>query len=225
MCGVVDRDAVEQLFADLFAAVLDGQDRRTTHQLRQAADHAAAAVVQVVVEAHQAAGAVPVQAQQGFQSGDQRPPLVALRGRAVREGCGGDDAEPAGDLAAAHTGEQALHFDIDAGIDKGGRQPFGEVLQLIGHLRTGAGGQVEVVQLVDKNQLDTGVSGGCADHVHDVGDVRSAGELQAEEAGELHRQHPCRRSRWHGDVEDRQPVPISGITLAGAPFMGAAQLG
>ena len=100
MGGVVDRDAVEQLLADLFAAVLDGQDRRTTHQLREAADHAAAAAVQVFVEAHQAAGAVAVQAQQGLQSGDQRPPLPALGAAAVGEGRGGDEGEPASDLAA-----------------------------------------------------------------------------------------------------------------------------
>ncbi len=123
MCGVVDRDAVEQLLADLFAAVLDGQDRRATHQLREAADHAAAATVEVFVKTHQAAGAVAVQAQQGFQGGDQRAPLLALGAGAVGEGRGGDDGEPAGDLAAADTGEQALSFDIDAGIDERGRQP------------------------------------------------------------------------------------------------------
>ena len=123
-CGVVDRDTVEQLFADLFAAVLDGQDRRATHQLREAADHAAAAAVEVFIKAHQAAGAVGVQAQQGFQSGDQRPPLLALGAGAVGEGRGRDDGEPAGDLAAADTGEQALRLHIDAGINEGGRQPF-----------------------------------------------------------------------------------------------------
>ena len=67
-----------------------------------------------------------VQAQQGFQSGDQRPPLPALGAGAVGEGRGRDDGEPASDLAAAHTGEQALRLDIDAGIDECGRQPFGE---------------------------------------------------------------------------------------------------
>src|SRR4029077_11586037 len=152
--------------------------RRTTHQLRQAADHAAAATVQVFVDAHQAADAVALQAQERFQSGDQRPPLVALGAAAVSEGRGGDEGEPAGDLAAAHTGEQALRFDINTGIDKRGRQPFGEVLQLVGHLRAGTGGQVEVVQLIDTDQLDTRVCGGAADGVDDVGDVASAENLQ-----------------------------------------------
>ena len=65
-----------------------------------------------------------VQAQQGLQRGDQCPPLLALGAGAVGEGRGTDDGEPPGDLAAADTGEQALRFDIDAGIDEGGRQPF-----------------------------------------------------------------------------------------------------
>jgi hypothetical protein len=155
----------------LFAAVVDGQDRRTTHQLREAADHAAAAAVEVFIKAHQVAGAVAIKAQQGFQSDDQRTPLLALGGGAVSEGRGGDDGEPASDLAAAHTGEQALSFDIDAGINECGRQPFGEVLQLVGDLRACAGGEVEVVDLIDQHELDTGASGGRADSVDDVGHV------------------------------------------------------
>jgi hypothetical protein len=67
---------------------------------------------------------VAVKAQQGFQSGDQRTSLLALAGGAVGEGRGRDDGEPAGDLAAADTSEQALRFDIDAGINECGRQPF-----------------------------------------------------------------------------------------------------
>jgi hypothetical protein len=63
---------------------------------------------------------MPVQAQQGFQSRDQRPPLPALGAGAISKGHGGDDGEPTGDLAAAHTGEQALSFDIDTGINERG---------------------------------------------------------------------------------------------------------
>jgi hypothetical protein len=59
------------------------------------------------------------------------------------------------------------------------------------------------MQLVDAHQLDTGMSRCCADRVDDVGDVRPAGELQPEEAGELHREHPRGRRRWHRDVENR----------------------
>ena len=47
-------------------------------------------------------------------------------------------------------------FDVDAGVDERGRQPFGEVLQLVGHLGAGAGGQVEVVQLIHADQLAPG---------------------------------------------------------------------
>jgi len=81
------------------------------------------------------------------------------------------------------------------------------------------------VQLIDTDQLHTGAGGCRADRVDDVGDIGAAAELQAQEAGELHREHPCRRSRWHRDVKHRQPVPISGITLAGMQFVGPAQLG
>ena len=75
-------------------------------------------------KAHQVAGAVAVQAQQGLQNGDQRTPLPALGASAIGKGRGRDDGEPAGDLAAAHTGEQALSFDIDAGINERGWQSF-----------------------------------------------------------------------------------------------------
>jgi hypothetical protein len=43
---------------------------------------------------------------------------------AVGKGRGTDDGEPAGDLAAADTGEQALRLHIDAGINECGRKPF-----------------------------------------------------------------------------------------------------
>src|SRR3954452_3820294 len=46
--GVVDRDDLEQLAGDAFAAVLDGQDRRAAAQLGRAADHAAAAPVEML---------------------------------------------------------------------------------------------------------------------------------------------------------------------------------
>ena len=65
-------------------------------------------------------------------------------------------------------------FDVDAGVDERRGQPFGEVLQLVGHLGAGAGGQVEVVQLIDQDELHAGVGGGVADRVDDVGDVRPA---------------------------------------------------
>jgi hypothetical protein len=41
--GVVDRDQVEQVAGEVFAAVLDGQQRTAPDELREAADHAAGA--------------------------------------------------------------------------------------------------------------------------------------------------------------------------------------
>ena len=51
------------------------------------------------------------------------------------------------------------------------------------------------MQLIDADQLHTGVGGGGADRVDDVGDIGAAGELQAQEAGELLSEHPRRRRR------------------------------
>jgi hypothetical protein len=49
----------------------------------------------------------------------------------------------------AHPGEKPTAFDVDAGEHECGRDVFGEVFEVIGHVRSGAGGQVEVVDLVD----------------------------------------------------------------------------
>jgi hypothetical protein len=122
-------------------------------------------------------------------------------------------------------GEQPGGLHVDARVDKCGRQPLGEVFQLVRHLGSGAGGQVEVVQLIHADQLDPGAGGGDADRVDDVGEVHPPGELQAQEPGELHRQHPRRGRGRDGHVDDRQPVIIIRVALAGVPLMGAAQLG
>ncbi len=147
---VVETDSVEVRFGDLLGAGDDGVDGRAADQVGQAADHAAGAVVQVLGDADQAVRGVVAQAQGLLEGGDQGLPLLPLGGGGVAEGCGGDGGEPAGDLPAAGAGEQSDPFDVDAGVDERGGQPLGEVLQLVGDLGAGSGGQVEVVQLVDR---------------------------------------------------------------------------
>jgi len=114
--GVVDRDGLEQVAGDLFAAVFDGQDRRAADQLGQAADHAAAAAVEVVLQHGQAARLVLVQPQRGVHGGDQRAPLLPLGAGAVGERGGRDDGEPAGDLPAPGAGEQPGGLHVDARV-------------------------------------------------------------------------------------------------------------
>jgi hypothetical protein len=112
-------------------------------------DHAAGALIEVVREFDEGVLDVVAQAQSGFQCGDQRAPGVALFDGAVGERVGVDQGEPAGDLAAADACEQADGVQFDSGVGERGRESFGEVLELVGDLGAGAGGQVEVVDLVD----------------------------------------------------------------------------
>src|SRR5260370_950452 len=75
LCGMVDFDGVQELAGDLFAAVQDRLDDGAADEVGQAADHAACAVVQVLVEPGQRAGRVAVQAQRVFERGDQALPF------------------------------------------------------------------------------------------------------------------------------------------------------
>jgi hypothetical protein len=84
---------------------------------------------------------------------------------------------------------------------------------------------LEIVDLIHTHQVDTGGGRGGADGVDDVGDVGAAGQLQAEEAGELHGEHPGGCGRGDGDVDDRQPMPVAGVAAPDGAFVGAAQLG
>jgi hypothetical protein len=59
---------------------------------------------------------------------------------------------------------------------------------------------------VDADHADVGVQGDPADGLDDVGDVRSGGQGQAEEPGELDGDHPRGGGGWDGDVDDRDPV-------------------
>jgi hypothetical protein len=58
-------------------------------------------------------------------------PTGALLGGAVGERGRRDQGEPAGDLPSPDPGEQALGLDVDTGIDEGGREPLGEVFELV----------------------------------------------------------------------------------------------
>jgi hypothetical protein len=56
--GVVEFDGVEQVFGDGLGAVQDRFDRGAAEEVRQAADDAAGALVQVAVERGEGAGPV-----------------------------------------------------------------------------------------------------------------------------------------------------------------------
>ena len=147
--GVVQLDRVEGVAGDLLGAGDDGVDRGGPNEVGQAADHAAGALVQVAAEADEAPGAVCAEPQGLLEGGDEGVPVLPLGLGAVAERRGGDGGEPGGDLPAADAGEQPDPFNVDAGVDEGDREPLGEVLQLVGGLGPGAGGQVQVVDLID----------------------------------------------------------------------------
>ena len=69
------------------------------------------------------------------------------------ERAGADHGEPAGDLLAAGAGQQPGALDVDPGEHERGRDALGEVFQRVGRFRAGAGGDVEVVDLVDAYML------------------------------------------------------------------------
>ncbi len=85
-----------------------------------------------------------VQAQSLFQSGHHGGPLLL-----VGERDGRNHAEPSGDLLTSGAREQPFPLDVDAGVDERRGDPFREVFELVGNLGPAAGGQVEVVDLVE----------------------------------------------------------------------------
>src|SRR5216683_3082902 len=139
----VNADGVEGGAGDLLGAVENGLDRGAADEAQQAADHAAGAAVQVLLEPGQGTGLVAVQAEAVFQGGDQPGPGVAAGERA-----GPDHAEAPGDLLAAGAGQQPGALDVDAGVDERGRDPLGEVLEHVGCLGAGTGGEADVVDLI-----------------------------------------------------------------------------
>jgi hypothetical protein len=60
-----------------------------------------------------------------------------------------DHGEPAGDLLAAGARQQPGALDVDPGEHEGGGDALGEVLQRVGGLGAGPGGDVEVVYFID----------------------------------------------------------------------------
>ena len=80
------------------------------------------------------------------------------------------------------------------------------------------------MDLIDQYQVHGRTGGGGADRVGHIGQVRRARCGQPEEPGELHRHHPRRRRRRDRDVDDRQPMEILRVPLAGGQLVGAAEL-
>jgi hypothetical protein len=120
-------------------------DRGLTDEVREAADHAAGAFVQVAAEPQQRSFAVGVQAQGVLQGGDEGLPGGAFVAGAVGERGGADQGVAAGDLTAASAGEQPVAFQVDSGQHEGGRDTLGEVLDLVGCLGADAGAEIEIV--------------------------------------------------------------------------------
>src|SRR6266702_6366669 len=83
---------------------------------------------------------------------------------------------------------------------------------------------ISSVGKVHQHQVHLRAGGGGADRVGHVGEVGAGRCGQPEEPGELDRYHPRGRGWWHGDVDDRQPVLVGGVPLAGGQFVGAAEL-
>src|SRR6266516_1462061 len=218
--GVVEGDGVQQPGGDLLGGAEDGLQGGTADEVREAADHAGGALVEIAFGPEQGSGGVAAQPQRLFEGRDESFPFGA-----ARERVGGDQTEASSDLPSSGAGEQALAFDVDPGVDECGGDAFGEVLEGVGYVRAGAGGQGQVVDLVADHDADPGVGGDPADCFDDVGDVGAGGERQAEEAGELCGDHARGRRGRDGDVDDRDPVGRFGVTLPVDRLMGLAELG
>lgn len=72
--------------------------------------------------------------------------------------------------------------DVDAGVDEGGADAFGEVFEQVRGLGAGGGAWVEPVDFVDHHQLDTCGDVGVADRVGDLGLGHASGDGDAEVA-------------------------------------------
>ena len=113
----------------------------------------------------------------------------------------------------------------DSRVEKGGGDPFGEVLQGVGGFCASAGGGVEVVQFIDLDEGDAGVHAHAANRVGDVGDVGPAREREPEEPGELHRDHLRGGRGRHGDINDRDVAARARVTAPVDHLDGLAELG
>ena len=119
--------------------------------------------------------------------------------------------EPAGDLAAAGAGEQPGALDVDAGVDEGGGDALGEVLQLVGDLGAGAGGEVEVVDLVDQDEVDAGVDA-ATPQTASMMSVMLARRMKGRPRNRANSigEHPRGGRRRDGDVDDRDAAAGPG---------------
>ena len=160
-----------------------------------------------------------MQTQAVFKGRDQGLPLVTAPERP-----GADHGESSGDLLAPGTVEQPGAFDVDPGVDERGGDAFGEVLQGVGGLGAVPGAQIEVVDLVHADQGRGGVQAHPADRLEHVGDVGAAGEWEAEEPGELERDHLRGRGRGHGQIDDRDVTGGVGMPLTVDHLDGLAEL-
>jgi hypothetical protein len=70
------------------------------------------------------------------------------------EGAAVDEGGASGELGAPCSGEQGGVGDVDAGVDEGGGEAFGEVFEQVGCLGAGGGAGVEAVDFVDEDELD-----------------------------------------------------------------------
>ncbi len=182
-------------FGDLLAAIEDCVDGSSPDEVGQAPEHAVGALVEILALTGEGAGFVPMQAERLLECDDESAPVFALRGAAVGERVGGNSGEAAGDLAAADAGKQACMFDVDSGVDECRRDALGEVFQLIGDLCTRSGGQRNVVDLIDEDQIAADVAEDRADGISDVGEIGAARDRETEEPREFDRDHARSRSR------------------------------
>lgn len=113
-----------------------------------------------------------------------------------------DEAGACGELGAAYSGEHGCGGDVDAGVDEGGADAFGEVFEQVGALGTAGGAGVEPVDLVDHHQLDPGGGVGVADGGCDLGLGHAGGGGDAEVAGELEGEGFRAGGGWDQDVGD-----------------------
>lgn len=157
--GLVKLDGVQALAGDLLGALDEGVESGFADQVRQAADHAAGALVQVGAELAEGAGPMRGQAQGVFQGRDECLPCLLVGGGVVLERPGGGEAVASGDLAAAASGEQAGSLDFDSGQDEGRRDAFGQVLDLVGCFGADPGGARGLAVLPDAVMLVTASPG------------------------------------------------------------------
>ena len=84
---------------------------------------------------------------------------------------------------------------------------------------------VQVVQLVHDDHGHAGVQAYAAYRLDHVGDVGPAGNRQAEEPGDLHRDHLAGRGRRDGDVDDGDVVAGARVPVPVGDLGGLAELG